>query len=124
MGCIYRILCRPTGRSYIGQTSYSHPFIRFREHQKSANCGVPGSLYDDLRIYDLSEFECTCLRVAPNEHLNNLECYYAEQYSAHDWMGGYNDAECGAARVRPEMSDEKRVLARKYVFWKKSLNKT
>lgn len=113
MGCIYRILCYATGKTYIGQTSFSHPFIRFQEHQKHANEGKLGSLYDDLRTYGIHEFECSCLRFAKNEDLNELECYYAEQYDAYEWMGGYNIIECGTAKVREEMSDDKRLYMKR-----------
>ena len=118
MGCIYRILCHATGRSYIGQTAYSHPFVRFCEHQNLAKRGGPGPLYDDMRTYDLSEFECICLRVAMNEHLNALECYYTEQYDAYVWDGGYNAGECGKARVAREMNDDRRTRAKKNAIWK------
>ena len=113
MGCIYRIVCHATGRSYIGQTSYSHPFIRFQQHQLSAKKGSPGALYDDMRMYDLHEFECICICVVANETLNNLEAYYAEQYGAYVWDGGYNMGECGRSLVRKEMSDETRVWIRR-----------
>ena len=109
MGCIYRILCTVTGRSYIGQTAYSHPFQRFREHQRSAQHGREGPLYDDLRRYGVRAFECSCLRVCPNDHLNELECYYAEQYDAYVWEGGYNTGECGGAPVCKDVSDERRL---------------
>ena len=113
MGCIYRIVCHATGRSYIGQTSYSHPFIRFRQHQLSAKKESPGALYDDMRIYDIHEFECICICVVPNEALNNLEAYYAEQYNAYTWEGGYNIGECGNSLVRKEMDDDRRLWVRR-----------
>jgi hypothetical protein len=47
--------------------------------------------------------------VCPNEQLNALECYYAEQYAAYEWEGGYNVGECGKEPVRKEMSDERRL---------------
>lgn len=79
------------------------------EHQKEAEKGVPGPLYEDMRRFGMKEFECICLRVCPNEQLNALECYYAEQYNAYVWDGGYNVGECGTAPVRKEVSDERRV---------------
>ncbi len=109
MGCIYRIYCAVSGRSYIGQTSFSHPFVRFVEHQRDAEKGTAGALYEDLRLYGVQSFECSCICVVPNTALNNLECYYAEQYSAYAWEGGYNHGECGRAIVRREMDDEKRL---------------
>jgi hypothetical protein len=51
--------------------------------------------------------------VAKNEELNALECYYAEQYDAYEWMGGYNANECGNARVSKEVSDDRRVYMRR-----------
>ena len=108
MGCIYRIVCYATGRCYVGQTSYSHPFVRFREHQSDAKKGEPGLLYDDMRTYDISMFECSCIRVVPNIHLNDLECYYAEQFGAYVDEGGYNIGECGSAPVRAEVADRTR----------------
>ena len=109
MGCLYRILCHATGRSYIGQTSLSYPFVRFMEHQRDAEKGHEGPLYDDMRTYGIHAFECICLCVVENVHLNNLECYYAEQYDAYVWDGGYNTGECGRTTVRPNLPDERRM---------------
>ena len=116
MGCLYRLLCHATGRSYVGQTAYSHPFQRFCEHQADARAGKEGPLYDDLRTYGVHEFECICLRVCPNEELNELECYYAEQFNAYVWDGGYNVGECGGAPVRKEVSDETRLWMKRYAI--------
>lgn len=113
MGCVYRIYCHATGRSYIGQTAYSHPFQRFADHQRDAKRGKEGALYDALRMYDIHEFECSCLRVVPNEQLNALECYYAEIYDAYMWSGGYNDGECGQQKVAADMNDERRSWMRR-----------
>ena len=113
MGCIYRIVCYATGRSYIGQTSYSHPFERFRQHQTSARKGEVAPLYDDMRKYTISDFECICICCVDNEYLNNLESYYAEQYNAYVWDGGYNTTECGNVQVRQSMTDDKRNEMRK-----------
>jgi group I intron endonuclease len=116
MGCIYRIVCHATGKSYIGQTAYSHPFVRFQAHQLDAKKGRQGPLYEDLRKYPLSEFECICIRVVANVALNELEAYYAEIYDAYD---GYNLVECGNEPVCREMSDERRMWMRKHAIWKR-----
>lgn len=113
MGCIYRIVCHVTGKSYIGQTVYSHPFVRYRQHQTNARKGEPGLLYDDMRRYTIKEFECICICVVENSQLNNLECYYAEQYNAYAWEGGYNTGECGNAPVQKDMTDERRSQMRR-----------
>ena len=118
MGCIYRIVCHETGKSYIGQTAYSHPFQRFREHQICAVNGDSGPLYDDMRLYGITSFECIPVCVTQNNHLNSLECYYAEQYNAYVWDGGYNVSECGKASVRRDVSDVKRLWMKRTAILK------
>lgn len=56
--------------------------------------------------------------MCPNKHLNGLECYYAEQYNAYVWDGGYNAVECGNAPVRRELSDEQRTWMRRKAILK------
>ena len=123
MGCIYRIVCHATGRSYIGQTSYSHPFERYKQHQVSSRKGESGPLYEDMRNYDIREFECICICVVDNAQLNNLECYYAEQYNAYVWDGGYNTGECGNAVVRKDMTDERRLQMRRNAIYRNILKR-
>ena len=118
MGCVYRIFCRATNRSYIGQTCYSHPFVRYCEHQRSAAKGVAGPLYEDMRRYGLHEFECICVCVVENTMLNALESYYAEQYSSYVWEGGYNVGECGGERVCRELDDARRLRIKRSAIWK------
>jgi hypothetical protein len=77
-----------------------------------------GPLYDDMRRYGIEAFECICVCVVPNESLNALECYYAEQYDAYTWQGGYNVNECGNVLVRKEMSDAKRMWIKRRAIWK------
>jgi hypothetical protein len=121
MGCIYRIVSHVTGKSYVGQTAYSHPFERYKHHQASARGGAIGYLYDDMRKYDIREFECICICVVENEQLNALECYYAEQYNTYVWDGGYNIGECGKALVKDHLTDECRILIRRRAIWKNVL---
>lgn len=118
MGCIYRIVNHVTGKSYIGQTAYSNPFERYKQHQATARSGASSELYDDMRKYDIHDFECICICVVENEQLNGLECYYAEQYNAYVWDGGYNAGECGKAPVKGDLPDERRLLIRRHAIWK------
>ena len=118
MGCIYRIVCRATNRSYIGQTCYSHPFVRYREHQRSAEKGADGPLYEDMRRYGLQEFECICVCVVGNAGLNELESYYAEQYGSYVCDGGYNVGECGGERIAREMDDAIRYRIKRNAIWR------
>ena len=71
-----------------------------------------------MRQYDIREFECICICVVENSQLNELECYYAEQYNAYAWDGGYNAGECGGAPIRPDMSDEKRSQMRRNAIYR------
>ena len=119
MGCVYRIVNRRTGQCYIGQTSYAHPFIRFRGHQEEALNGSPYPLHVAMREEEKGTFECECIRQAPNAMLNALECYYAEQYGSYVSEGGYNIKECGGAQVRREMTDETREWVRRRAIWKR-----
>ena len=119
MGCVYRIVCKATGRCYVGQSAYSHPFVRFLQHQTDATAGKEGPLYDDLRSLGVHAFECECVCVVANAYLNDLEGYYAEQYSAYVWDGGYNVGECGGAPVRREVGDAQRMWMRKRAIFKR-----
>lgn len=119
MGCIYRIVCHETGRTYVGQTAYSHPFYRYRQHQVSARNGEDTPLYDDMRLYAIGSFECIPICVTENENLNSLECYYAEQYNAYVWEGGYNVGECGKSLICKDVSDETRLWMKRKAILKK-----
>ena len=119
MGCLYRIVNRHTGQSYIGQSSYSQPFTRFLRHKEDARNGSSLPLHVAMREEGEDAFECECLRQVPNAMLNGLEAYYAEQYGSYVEEGGYNVRECGGVPVRREMSDETRVWIRRRAIWRR-----
>lgn len=102
----------------MGQTSYSNPFGRFMEHQKASKKGSMFLLHVAMREHGVRSFECECIWQAPNASLNDLECYYAEQYGAYVWDGGYNQVECGKAVVCREVSDETRMWMKRRAMWK------
>lgn len=108
MGCIYRIWCRVTGQSYIGQTAYADPKYRYRQHLAALRRAEAYPLYEAMREHGIEAFEMERIQQVPNSQLNALECYYAEVYDAYVWAGGYNLGECGKAVVVREMSDKAR----------------
>ena len=119
MGCIYLLRCRDTSRCYVGQTAYTNPMYRIRQHVADSRKGSSFLLHVALREYGISSFDVECLQVVPNEMLNSLECYYAEQYNAYVWDGGYNMIECGTAPIAICKSDESRIGAvRKHLLKK------
>jgi hypothetical protein len=118
MGCLYRIVNVRTGQCYIGQSAYSQPFTRFLRHKQEAREGSGGLLHCAMREDGEDQFECECLRQVPNDQLNALEAYYAEQYGSYASDGGYNERECGGAAVRREMSDATRMWIRRRAIWR------
>ena len=98
MGYIYRILCKENGKSYIGRTIHE-PSKRWKQHVYKAERGDPKTLLGyAIRKYGPGAFEIETLCVAPNGALDNMECYYAEQYESYVWQGGYNQTLCGRGR--------------------------
>ena len=75
-------------------------------------------LHVAMREHGICAFECECIRQIANTSLNELECYYAEQYDAYVWDGGYNQGECGKAAVRREVSDVTRTWMKRRGIWK------
>ena len=85
----------------------------------NAKNGRIGLLYDDMRLYDIHQFECICICVVANAQLNSLECYYAEQYNTYEWVGGYNTGECGGVVTRNDVSDVRRVWMKRMAIKKR-----
>lgn len=98
MGCVYRILCKENGKSYIGRT-VNDPITRWKQHvYKSKRSADRTLLGCAINKYGEGSFNIETLRILPNESLDNMECYYAEQYESYVWQGGYNQAMCGRGR--------------------------
>lgn len=98
MGYIYRIICIPNGKSYIGRTVHD-PAKRWKQHVcKAKRSAVKTLLGHAINKYGESEFQLEILSELPEESLDNMECYYAEQYESYVWQGGYNQTECGRGR--------------------------
>jgi group I intron endonuclease len=98
MGYIYRIVCKENGKSYIGRTLHD-PLKRWKQHVYKSNRNDSKTLLGyAIRKYGASAFEIETLCVVPDHALDNMECYYAEQYESYVWQGGYNQTMCGRGR--------------------------
>jgi hypothetical protein len=98
MGYIYRISCRENGKSYIGRTLHD-PLKRWKQHiYKSKRNEAKTLLGYAINKYGVNAFNIETLCVVPNHALDNMECYYAEQYESYVWQGGYNQTMCGRGR--------------------------
>lgn len=98
MGYIYRILCKENRKCYIGRTLHD-PLKRWKEHvYKSKRATNRTLLGNAINKYGIDAFEIETISILPNEALDNMECYYAEQYESYVWQGGYNQTLCGRGR--------------------------
>lgn len=89
MGCIYRIINKLDGKSYVGQYCKDNPKGRFTTHKGNAKRGIEGYLYNALRKHRVDNFEWTTVCVCENEELNELEIRYIKEYNTFG-ANGYN----------------------------------
>lgn len=98
MGYIYRIICKENGKSYIGRT-LNEPMKRWKQHVYKAKRNQSQTLLGyAINKYGEDAFNIETLCIVPTESLDNMECYYAEQYESYVWQGGYNQTLCGRGR--------------------------
>jgi group I intron endonuclease len=96
MGCIYRIYCAENGKCYIGQSCQNSPARRYTRHWNDAiNRNEDTPLYRAFRKYGRGAFSVETLCVVGVDSLDNMECYFAEQYNSYVWESGYNAILCG-----------------------------
>ncbi len=106
MGYIYKLTCRTSGKSYIGQTKYTskhrwgqhvweanHPEV---SQSRKLNCAILKYGSDDFIIEDI----CICA----DHELDQMEVLFVEQYGTFD--NGYNLTKGG--QNRQMISDETR----------------
>jgi group I intron endonuclease len=100
-GCIYLIRNNENGKHYVGQTRFTNPMRRFSVHLNSSRNGSTYALHAALRKYPIDIFTVETLCLVPYSALNNMESYFAEQYSSYVWdsPGGYNMVWCGGSKV-------------------------
>jgi group I intron endonuclease len=90
MGCIYRIINKIDGKSYVGQYCKDNPRGRFRNHKsKARNESTTEYLYRAIRKHGVENFEFTTICVCENSELDELEKKYIQEF---DTFGpnGYN----------------------------------
>lgn len=100
-GCVYVIRNTENGKCYVGQTRFTNPMRRFSVHINSSKKGSPYALHSAIRKYGVDSFTVELLCSVPFASLNNMESYFAEQYSSYTWdtPGGYNMVWCGGSKV-------------------------
>ena len=100
-GCIYLIRNMDNKKCYIGQTRFINPMRRFSVHLNSSRNGSTYAIHAALRKYPIESFSVDLLCIVPHLALNNMESYFAEQYSSYVWdsPGGYNMIWCGGSKV-------------------------
>ena len=99
-GCIYLITNIHNGKRYVGQHYNSKPDRRFYQHCHSANKGKSTTciLANAIRKNGVESFKLETLGIFPIDSLDNMECYYAEQFGTYMWdepNPGYNMIWCG-----------------------------
>jgi len=100
IGCIYLITNIHNGKMYVGQHYNSKPERRFYQHCYSAikNTSTTCILANAIRKNGVESFKLETLGVFPVDSLDNMECYYAEQFGTYIWdepNPGYNMIWCG-----------------------------
>ena len=106
MGCIYRILNKLNGKSYIGQTVYDSPKKRWNTHMNNCkNDKHQEHLYRAIRKDGIENFEMSIIYTCNKEELSELECKFIKEYNTFGNMG-YNMTSGGEGRRDCKASEE------------------
>lgn len=90
MGCIYRIINRLDGKSYVGQYCKDSPKGRFTTHRRNARKEDSTEyLYRAIRKHGVENFDFTLVRVCDNTELEDLEIKYIKEFNTFG-ENGYN----------------------------------
>lgn len=105
MGCIYRIVNKVNGKSYIGQTVHDNPKRRWNTHKNIYKQEKHQEyLYRGMRKYGLETFEFSIICICKLEELSDLECKYIKEYDT--FGSGYNMTSGGEGRRDCKASEE------------------
>lgn len=100
MGCIYRILCKETQKSYIGQYKKDDPKLRWNRHLSDAKKNSKCAIHQAIRKYGKDTFEvfvlCLC---ETQEELDKKEDDYITEYNSMIYDNGYNMVSGGKGRA-------------------------
>jgi group I intron endonuclease len=115
MGCIYRIINKIDGKSYVGQYCKDNPRQRFTNHKSRArNEASTEYIYRAIRKHGVENFDFTLVCVCKNEELNDLEVKYIKEF---DTFGenGYNMTSGGQGvrdlKHTPETKEKLRIMS-------------
>jgi group I intron endonuclease len=90
MGCIYRIINKIDGKSYVGQYCKDNPRQRFTNHKSRARKEDASEyLYRAIRKYGVENFDFTLICICDNKELNDLEIKYIKEFNTFG-QNGYN----------------------------------
>jgi group I intron endonuclease len=101
MGCIYRIRCKTTNKSYIGQyAQHDTPIARYSRHLRDARKGSKNTIHQAIRKYGEDNFELTVLCVcSTREELDLKEDEYITEFNSMVYDNGYNMIRGGRGRA-------------------------
>jgi hypothetical protein len=88
MGCVYRILCKTNGKSYVGQTTqHDTPDARWVRHQRYAlHYGSQLPFHAAIRYHGAYSFTVETLFQHKSPYvLNKLEAFWAEEFNSYLW---------------------------------------
>jgi group I intron endonuclease len=90
MGCIYRIINKIDGKSYVGQFCEDNPKGRFTIHKRNARKEDSTEyIYRAIRKHGVENFDFTLICVCDNIELNDLEKKYINEFNTFG-ENGYN----------------------------------
>jgi len=90
MGCIYRIINKVDGKSYVGQYCKDNPKQRFTNHKcRARKEDSTEYLYRAIRKHGVENFDFTSICVCDNNELNDLEIKYIKEFNTFG-ENGYN----------------------------------
>ena len=100
MGCIYRILCKTTGKSYIGQFRLDDPKYRINRHWRDAEKGSKCIIHQAMNKYGKEDFTVEVLCICnTQDELNTKEQEYIDLHHSMCNDNGYNMVAGGKGRA-------------------------
>ena len=116
MGCIYRIFCKTTSKSYIGQYRFNDPKCRINRHFNDARKGSRCVIHQAIIKYGESDFETSVLCICTSqEELDRKEDEYITEYKSMINENGYNMVRGGKGRAPnfKHSEDHKKIMSEK-----------
>lgn len=100
MGYIYKIENQITHKVYIGQTTKTDPYKRFKEHLAAAKSKTKNTkLYQAMQKYGPDAFLFSPIEQVDNDKLDEREIYWISSYKSYE--KGYNMTPGGKTLKKP-----------------------